>query len=105
MVSTRLRPTTPPSADTADLMQQAAISTSNLGWLQDYQMSWQTLRSVCARLARQQEMQPRKDEEAYAKLCEMNAFALQKIQTLQQAYNVMYERHERLMQQVLSEKE
>ena len=85
------------ASQTPDLMGQASQSTANLGWLQDYLSDWMMLRSIAIRIASKQTLQPRKDEEAYMKLMEFIAFATGKTEALDRAYQIMYERHERLM--------
>ena len=85
---------TPPQPD---LMQQAAQSTANLGWLQDYILDWRTCRSFAIRIANKQNQQVRKDEEAYSILLGFIAFATNKCEALEEAYQKRYSAHERLM--------
>lgn len=79
------------------LMEQAAQSTANLGWLQDYLSDWQTCRSLAIRIAAKQQQQARKDEEAYEILLSFITFATGKCEALEEAYVRRYSAHERLM--------
>lgn len=88
----------PPTDEAYDqLMQRASASTSNLAWLQDYLLDWQTLRSVAIRIANKQMQQTSKDEEAYMALLELIELAGRKQDQLQEAYTVRYSQHERIM--------
>lgn len=80
-----------------DLMAQASRSTANLGWLQDYTLDWQTVRSLCIRIAAKQNEQPTKDEDAYLTLLQFIAFATNKCESLEAALQRKREQHERLM--------
>lgn len=86
-----------PPLSQPDLMQQAAQSTANLGWLQDFLLDWQLVRSVSIRIAVKAQQQTSKDETAYAALLDFIALATNKCEQLQEAYNDRYSRHERLM--------
>lgn len=80
-----------------DLMAQASRSTANLGWLQDYTLDWQTVRSLCIRIAGKQNQQATKDEDAYLTLLQFIAFATGKCESLEAALLRKREQHERLM--------
>lgn len=97
MPTDKSRATAPQTPPQSDLMQQAAQSTANLGWLQDYLSDWQTCRSLAIRIAGKQQQQPRKDEEAYNVLRAFIAFATNKCEALETAYVARYSAHERLM--------
>lgn len=101
MATTPIVSKPPSQPDMDDLMRQAERSTANLGWLQDYLQTWQTLRSCTIRLYTMQQQQKTWDMSAYDTLRQMDMLALEKIDTLQEAYNKMLERHERLMRRVL----
>lgn len=88
----------PPSSETyEELMHRASISTSNLGWLQDYTRDWQTLRSVAIRIGATQRQQTSIDEQAATLLAELVDFATAKCEQLEEAYTARYSQHERLM--------
>lgn len=81
----------------SSLMEQAAQSTANLGWLQDYLSDWQTCRSLAIRIATKQQQQPRYDVDAYNALLSFIALATNKVDQLEAAYVERYSAHERLM--------
>jgi len=85
----------------SELMAQATQSTANLGWLQDYLLDWQTVRSLAIRIAVKQQEQKRVDEDARMALLSFIALATNKTEQLQEAYNKAYSKHERLMSRVL----
>lgn len=89
--------TAPQTQSTPDVMAQAAQSTANLGWLQDYMRDWQTCRALAIRIAAKQQQQARKDEEAYEILLSFITFATGKCEALEEAYVRRYSAHERLM--------
>lgn len=97
MTTAKSSATAAPTPPATSLMEQARQSTANLGWLQDYLMDWNTLRSVAIRIASKQNQLNSKDEDAYDTLLALIVFATNKCESLQEAYNRRYSAHERLM--------
>lgn len=85
------------------LIERAAQSTRDLGWLSDYITDWNMLRSVAIRIAAKQSQQTRKDEQAYMMLLELIAFAGNKLEAMEASYAKLYSAHERLMIKLESE--
>lgn len=97
MTTAQDRATARQTTPTPDLMSLASQSTANLGWLQDYTLDWQTVRSLAIRIAAKQNELKSKDEEAYMTLLSFIAFATRKCEGLEAALQRKLEQHERLM--------
>lgn len=91
----------PVTQDIAELMRLGEHSTANLGWLQDYLINWRALRNTAKALIKAQEKQTRYDMEARAKLIEIRNFADIKIGDLTEAYDKLYVKHMKLMEEIL----
>lgn len=91
----------PRSESQNELLARASASTANVGWLQDYLMGWLALRAVARRLWKQQLKQKAVDAEVHEWLKMVDHTATDRCEVLQEAFNQMLERHEKLMAQIM----